>query len=93
MTVIPARRRRRTPQLPAFADISDIELHMPVYDRDKQQPAMVHEIQGDKITVIRPAGNTWEVHYTRLSPATFAHRRQLKALAKFQRFRTRGVPP
>jgi hypothetical protein len=56
-----------------------------VFDRIKEIPARVRNIDGQYIELERPSGRVWSVYYRRLRPATDREKRQLEALDRLRR--------
>lgn len=83
-----ARPVRKTPvsNCPIFIGTSDeIRIGAVVWDRSREMPATVRNVDGTRVELTRPAGHPWWVHHARLRPASEREQRQLAALATLRR--------
>ncbi|WP_255948834.1 hypothetical protein [Streptomyces odontomachi] len=76
-----------------FADPAAIGIGSVLYDRDRDMPGRVRNVDGQVVELERPTGCAWRVHYRRLRPATEREQRQLTALGRLHRQQQKRLPP
>ncbi|MGW2008112.1 hypothetical protein [Streptomyces nigrescens] len=75
-----------------YTSPQQIRIGSVVFDRDADMVAVVRDVKGLMVDLERPTGLAWGVAYGRLRPGSEREGRQLRALAKLQRVRRRGMP-